>query len=102
KCWRSIRPIEVGFVGQRVVTMVASTPSHHAVSCMASEAAAETTAIVTGTATPRSGLGEERMIASPSCGWRPGSGAWSGAIDVVRGAKIMKVVAEAESHHGVK
>lgn len=102
RCWRSIRPIEVDFVGRRLVTMVASTPSHHAVSCIASEGGAETTAIASGTATPRSGLGEERMTASPSRGWRPGDGAWSGVIDAVRGAKIMKVVAEVESHHGVK
>lgn len=101
-CWRSLRPIQTGVVGQRLVTMVASTYPENNVPRLASVVAAATAAAARATSVP--GVGGERVLSSssPSRYRRPGGGTWSGVIAAARGAKITKVVAEVESHHGVK
>lgn len=76
--WRSLRPIDVDIVGQRLVTMMASRSR---------ESFANT--VGTAESSDRGALG-------------PGARAAVRASTSVQGARTVKLVTEVESHHGVK
>ena len=76
--WRSLRPIDVDVLGQRLVTMVASRS--------------------TGSFSNAVGTAES----SDRGTWGPGTRAATYASTSVQGARTVKLVAEVESHHGVK
>lgn len=76
--WRSLRPIDVDIVGQRLVTMVAS----HTLESFSNNA---------GT-----------TDSSHRCAWGPVTRAVTRASTSEQGARTVKLVTEVEFHHGVK
>lgn len=73
--WRSLRPVDVDILGQRLTTMVVS---------------------------PYSFSNGDTEAAPESFVRSSGSLRWAKLVDAARNAKTVKVVTEVESHHGVK